>query len=72
LTTARYGQLQPSTKTTVQVNNKKTDENIINVQYETYKVLATIIIIKFNSFIYVLDNSEIWPVTAKHKNNSTG
>jgi hypothetical protein len=29
LTTARYGQLQPSTKTTVQINIKKTDENII-------------------------------------------
>jgi hypothetical protein len=29
LTTARYGQLQPSTKTTVQDYIKKTDENII-------------------------------------------
>jgi hypothetical protein len=27
--------------------------------------------IQFNSFIYVLDNSQIWPITAKHKNNST-
>jgi hypothetical protein len=32
LTTAKYGQLQPSTKTTVQVNIKKTNENIIKVQ----------------------------------------
>jgi hypothetical protein len=31
-----------------------------------------IIIIQFNSFIYVLHNSQIWPITAKHKNNSTG
>jgi hypothetical protein len=29
-------------------------------------------IIKFNLFIYVLDNSQKWPITAKHKNNSTG
>jgi hypothetical protein len=25
-----------------------------------------------NKFIYVLDNSQKWPITAKHKNNSTG
>jgi hypothetical protein len=28
--------------------------------------------VQFNSFIYVLDNSQIRPITAKHKNNSTG
>jgi hypothetical protein len=66
---ASYSQAQ---KQQYRLTIKKTDENIINVQYETYKVLTTIIIIQFNSFIYVLDNSEIWPVTAKHKNNSTG
>jgi hypothetical protein len=27
---------------------------------------------QFNLFIYVLDNSQIWPIIAKHKNNSTG
>jgi hypothetical protein len=26
--------------------------------------------INFNSFIYVLDNSHIWPITAKHKKSS--
>jgi hypothetical protein len=29
--------------------------------------------IQFNSFIiFVFDNSQIWPITAKLKNNSTG
>jgi hypothetical protein len=28
--------------------------------------------IQFSSFIYMLYNSQILPVTAKHKNNSTG
>jgi hypothetical protein len=27
---------------------------------------------QFSSFIYVLDNSQIWQITAKHKNISTG
>jgi hypothetical protein len=26
--------------------------------------------VQFNSFIYVLDNSQIWPITAKHNNNN--
>jgi hypothetical protein len=34
--------------------------------------MIIIIIIQFNSFIYVLDNSQKWPITAKHKNTSTG
>jgi hypothetical protein len=28
--------------------------------------------VQFISFIYVLDNSQIWPVTAKHKNSNRG
>jgi hypothetical protein len=28
------------------------------------------VIIHFSSFIYMLDNSQIWPVTAKHNNNN--
>jgi hypothetical protein len=38
----------------------------------TIRESIIIVIIQFNSFIYVLDNSQIWPITAKHKNNSTG
>jgi hypothetical protein len=44
LTTARYGQLQPSTKTTVQVIIKKTDENI-NIMIIMMMMIIIIIVI---------------------------
>jgi hypothetical protein len=34
---------------------------------ESSWMTTTITLIQFNSFIYVLDNSQKWPITAKHK-----
>jgi hypothetical protein len=43
-----------------------------DISYEASDAIIIIKISQFNSFIYVLDNSQMWPITAKHKNNSTG
>jgi hypothetical protein len=42
------------------------EETIITKIQLNSLLLVCCIIIQFNSFIYVLDNSQIWPITAKH------